>query len=42
MASTYGIDLHDPAVLARPWPGVRELIVGLLDEPSRLAHDLWG
>jgi len=31
-----GIDLYDPAVLARPWPGVRAAIFSLLDSPTRL------
>lgn len=34
------IDLFDPAVLARPWPGVRTLIFSLLDEPTRLREAL--
>lgn len=42
LAERYHLDLHDPAVLARPWPGVRNLILGLLTEPSRLAHALRG
>ena len=28
-----GIDLHDPAVRARPWPGIRNIIFSLLDAP---------
>ena len=31
-----GIDLYDPAVLARPWPGIRAAIYSLLDSPTRL------
>ena len=31
-----GIDLYDPAVLARPWPGVRAVIFSLIDSPTRL------
>jgi hypothetical protein len=31
-----GVDLYDPAVLARPWPGVRTLIFSLLDSNTRL------
>lgn len=27
-----GIDLYDPAVLARPWPGVRTAIHALIDD----------
>lgn len=36
LSKHHGIDLHDPAVLARPWPGVRTMIFSLLDEPTRL------
>ena len=35
-----GIDLYDPAVLARPWPGVRTMIHSLLDHPTRLREAL--
>lgn len=38
MAEVYGLDLYDPAVQARPWPGVRTLILSLLRRPSTL-HD---
>lgn len=32
-----GLDLYDPAVLVRPWPGVRTAIFALIDTPgSRL------
>jgi len=31
-----GIDLYDPAVLARPWPGVRAVLFSLLDSNTRL------
>lgn len=31
-----GIDLYDPAVLARPWPGIRAVIFSLLDSNTRL------
>lgn len=31
-----GIDLYDPLVLQRPWPGVRTMIYSLLDSPTRL------
>jgi len=31
-----GIDLYDPAVRARPWPGVRTLIFSLLETDTRL------
>lgn len=30
------VDLYDPAVLARPWVGIRTMIFSLLDEPTRL------
>jgi hypothetical protein len=37
MLAIYRLDLYDPAVLARPWPGVRTALYGLLDRPeSRL------
>lgn len=35
-----GVDLYDPAVLARPWPGVRTLIFALIDSPTRLRKAL--
>lgn len=35
-----GVDLYDPAVRARPWPGVRTLIFSLLDSPTRLREAL--
>ncbi len=31
-----GVDLYDPAVLARPWLGVRALIFSLLETSPRL------
>lgn len=31
-----GIDLYDPVVRARPWPGIRTLIFSLYDAPTRL------
>ncbi|MDR6142387.1 hypothetical protein QE375_001941 [Microbacterium foliorum] len=31
-----GIDLYDPAVRQRPWPGVRALIFSLIDSDTRL------
>lgn len=31
-----GIDLYDPAILARPWPGIRAAIFSLLDSNTRL------
>lgn len=36
LARHYSLDLYDPAVLARPWPGVRTMIFALLEEPTRL------
>jgi hypothetical protein len=36
LASEFGLDLYDPAVLVRPWPGVRTMIFSLLDSPTRL------
>lgn len=42
LLSRYRVDLYDPQVRARPWPGVRDLILGLLSEPSRLARALEG
>jgi hypothetical protein len=38
LAALYRVDLWDPAVLARPWPGVRTLILGLLDRPDSLTY----
>lgn len=40
LADRYTVDLYDPAVLARPWPGIRTLIYGLAEEPSRLSRAL--
>lgn len=40
MAARYGIDLYDPAVLARPWPGVRTMIFGLINGDGQLARAL--
>jgi len=31
-----GIDLYDPLILARPWPGIRAVIFSLLDSNTRL------
>lgn len=43
LSQLHHIDLHDPTVLARPWPGVRDLIFDLLSVPtSRLAVALGG
>ena len=37
LAEHYGVDLYDPVVLARPWPGIRTMIFALVDRPgSRL------
>lgn len=41
LAEHFGVDLYDPAVLGRPWPGVRTMIHALLDMPeSRLRRAL--
>lgn len=41
LLAIYGLDLYDPAVLARPWPGVRTAIHALYDHPdSRLRRAL--
>lgn len=41
LAQHFGVDLYDPAVLDRPWPGVRTMIFALLDMPeSRLRRAL--
>lgn len=40
LALHYHVDLYDPAVLARPWPGVRTMIHSLLDQNTRLARVL--
>jgi hypothetical protein len=40
LVERYQTNLHDPRVLALPWPAVRFLILGLLNEPSRLARAL--
>ena len=31
-----GVDIHDPAMQARPWLGVRALIFSLIDSDTRL------
>ena len=36
LALHYHVDLYDPAVLARPWPGVRTMIFSLIDSDTRL------
>lgn len=36
LAREFHVDLYDPAVLARPWPGVRTMIFSLLDSDTRL------
>ncbi len=36
LALHYHVDLYDPAVRARPWPGVRTMIFSLLDSDTRL------
>lgn len=41
LAERFHVDLYDPAVRARPWPGVRTMIFTLLDTPgSRLREAL--
>lgn len=41
LAQHFGVDLYDPSVLDRPWPGVRTMIFALLDMPeSRLRREL--
>jgi hypothetical protein len=35
-----GVDLWDPAVRARPWPGIRTLIFSLLETDTRLRRAL--
>ena len=41
LAEHFTIDLYNPAVLDRPWPGVRTMIFALLDMPeSRLRRAL--
>jgi hypothetical protein len=36
MSRVHHVDLYDPVVLARPWPGVRTLIFSLIDSPTQL------
>lgn len=36
LALHYHVDLYDPDVLARPWPGIRTMIFSLIDTPTRL------
>jgi len=36
LARLFQVDLYDPTVLARPWPGVRTMIFALLDMPESL------
>lgn len=40
LAEKFHLDLYAPHVRARPWPGIRNLIFGLLNEPSRLSRAL--
>ncbi|WP_105567126.1 hypothetical protein [Microbacterium halophytorum] len=40
LALHYGVDLYDPAVRGRPWPGVRTMIFSLLDSDTRLRRAL--
>jgi hypothetical protein len=39
LAERFGIDLHDPAVLARPWPGVRAMVLSLPNTPGSHLHN---
>lgn len=34
LVTEFGVDLWDPAVRARPWPGIRTMIFSLLDSPT--------
>jgi hypothetical protein len=34
LAALYHVDLTDPGVIARPWPPIRQLVVGLPNEPA--------
>ena len=34
MARVYHVDMHDPAVLDRPWLGIRTMIFALRDTPG--------
>lgn len=34
--SIYHLDLYDPAVLARPWPGIRTALFALFENPDSL------
>jgi len=36
----FHVNLHDPAVLASPWLGIRPLVLSLLQAPSRLTRAL--
>jgi hypothetical protein len=38
LAARYGVDLYDPAIRARPWPGVRTMIYALAGDPGTLLH----
>jgi hypothetical protein len=41
LSRLHRVDLHHPDTLARPWPGIRSMILGLLGDPnSRLRADL--
>ncbi|HWU30192.1 MAG TPA: hypothetical protein VN041_14005 [Microbacterium sp.] len=40
LAREFHIDIYDPDVRRRPWPGVRTMIFALLDSPSRLRQAL--
>lgn len=40
LAREFHLDLYDPAVLSRPWPGIRAMIFSLLDSDTRLRAGL--
>ncbi|NHI16867.1 hypothetical protein [Microbacterium excoecariae] len=40
LALHFHVDLYDPAVLARPWPGIRTMIFSLFDQDTRLRRAL--
>ena len=40
LAREFHIDLYDPEVRRRPWPGVRTMIFSLIESPTRLREAL--
>jgi hypothetical protein len=40
LAGRFHVDLYDPAVRARPWPGVRTMIYALAGDPTTHLHRL--